>query len=109
MDKKIIYREVLKLKAGTHRKGFELMVSAIEKVLNEPTLGTIKLYNTLADEFNDTPSRVERALRYYVECIILYGDDDEISKLMLTFGKTGFPTVTDFIKSFAVYLKINFS
>ena len=56
MDRKLIYEEVLKLEAGVHRKGFEMLVSAIEKVLNNPTIGTIKLYDEIAKDFNDTIS-----------------------------------------------------
>lgn len=109
MNKKIIYEEVLKLGAGTRRKGFELIVRATEKVISNPTMGTIKLYNELAKEFNDTSSRVERSLRYYIECIMREGDENEVSKLILNVGKSGLPTVTEFIRVFALYLKMNFS
>lgn len=109
MNKKIIYEEVLKLGAGTHRKGFELIVRATEKVISNPTIGTINLYNELAKEFNDTSSRVERGLRYYVECIMHEGNKDEVSKLILKVGERGVPTVTEFIRVFALYLKMNFN
>ena len=108
MDKKIIYEEVLKLEGGTHRKGFELLVAAIEKIINNPIMKTIDLYNELAKEFNDTWVRVERGLRYYIQCIILEGNKTEINKLKFRSGKTGIPNTTDFIKTFALYLKMNF-
>ena len=109
MDKKIIYGEVLKFGAGTNKKGFELLVSAVEKVIENPTIRTIELYDAVAEDFDDTRSRVERALRHYIECIVLDGDEDEVSKIKFTLSKTGLPTNTDFIKAFAVYLKLNFN
>lgn len=109
MNKKIIYEEVLKLGAGAYRKGFELLVSALDEVINNPTLGTIELYDKLAAEFNDTRSRVERGLRYYIECIMTEGNQEEVSKLILKCSKSGIPTVTEFIKVFALYLKLNFN
>ena len=109
MDKKVIYEEVLKLGGGTHRKGFELVVSAIERVMNNSKIGTIDLYYDLAKEFNDTYTRVERGLRYYISCIMSDGDLKEISKLHLKVGKAGVPTVTEFIRTMSLYLKLNFS
>ena len=108
MDKKIIYQEVQKLQGGVHRKGFELLVSATELVIESPLMGTIKLYHTLAKEFNDTPSRVERALRYYVQCIMTDGNHEQVSKLNIKFNKRGTVIVTEFVRAFALYLKMNF-
>lgn len=109
MDKKIIYNEVLKFGAGTYRKGFELMVNAIEKIIANPNMKTIKLYEELAKEFNDTVSRVERGLRYYVECIMLEGNKDELSKITFKVGKRGVPNVTEFVKVMALNIKLNYN
>lgn len=106
--KKIIYNELMKLKGGIQRKGFEYIVSAIQLIYANPQMGTIKLYCTIANEFNDTPERVERSMRYYLQCLMREGDKKEIDKLNLALNKHGVPKVTEFLKAFAVYLKINY-
>ena len=108
MDKKIIYEEVLKLEGGVHRKGFEYVVSAIEKLCNNSTLGTIAIYDELAKEFNDTRSRVERSIRYYITCIFDKGNEKELEKFKMKIGKTGQPCSTEFLRAIALYLKINY-
>lgn len=109
MTKKIIYEELLKLKGGVHTKGFEYIVSAVNELYNNPSIGTIALYDLIAKEHNDTRARVERVIRYYIhKCIIPNGDEKEIAKLNLTNSKTGVPTVSEFLKAFTIYLKINY-
>lgn len=108
MNKKIIYEELLKLEGGVHRKGFELTASAIEKVYNNSVIGTINLYDKLAEEFNDTRMRVERAIRYYIECIFTEGNKQEIEKFRMKVGAKGIPTCTEFLRAFALYLKMNY-
>lgn len=108
MNKKIIYEEVIKLGGGVHRKGFEYVVSGVEKLYNNPHIGTIKLYNDIAKEFNDTPSRVERAIRYYVQMCMIEGDKEKLKMLNMKTNKTGNPVVTEFLRAITIYLKIKY-
>lgn len=46
-------------------KGFTYLNTALE--IYEPVaMGVIELYNTIANIYNDTPSRVERAIRHAI-------------------------------------------
>ena len=107
MDKKIIYEELLKLRGGVDCKGFEYIVSGIEKFYHDTNLRTIEVYDAIATEYNDTRSRVERAIRHYVSKCMLVGNKEEINKLNMNIRNTGCPTNTEFLKAFALYLKIN--
>ena len=108
MNKKIIYEEVLKLDGGVRNKGFEYLVQGIEEVYNNPNIGTIELYYKLADMNNDDRYKVERAIRYYIEMIFKKGNKQEIDKFNMKLNRNGIPIPTEFLKAFAVYLKINY-
>lgn len=105
MNREIIYDEVLKLEGGVHRKGFEYIVSGIEKLYNEPNLKMMALYREIAKENNDTPSAVERAIRYYIQKCMIEGNKEEINKLRLKIKQSGNPIITEFLKAFTLYLK----
>lgn len=105
MDKKIIYEEVLKLEGGVHRKGFEYIVRMIEKFYDDSNLKMMAAYHEIATEYNTTGSRVERAIRYYIEKCLSEGNKEEIAKLKLRFE---YPTVKEFVKSFVLYLKLTY-
>lgn len=108
MNKRIIYTELLKLGGGVHKKGFELIIAAAEKLCKNPNIKTMTLYYDLANEFNDTKDRVERAIRYYIEGIFANGNENEVRKFNMKLGKTGVPTCTEFLKSFVLYLRMNY-
>lgn len=47
-------------------KGFNYLVKAINLRLNDPKRYMMEIYNTIADEYDDSVSRVERAMRHLI-------------------------------------------
>lgn len=104
MAKKIIYEKLMEFGGGVHRKGFEYVVSAINTYINKPNIPTMELYDNIALENNDTCSRVERAIRYFIEKLMVEGNQDKIMELHL---RNNSPTSTEFLRAFALYIKLN--
>src|SRR5690554_8039313 len=85
-----------------HIKGYQYLREAINMVVNNMDYLsgiTKKLYPGIADRFNTTPSRVERAIRHAIEVAWSRGRVDTINSL---FGYTiqddkGKPTNSEFI------------
>ncbi len=85
-----------------HIKGYIYLRDAIIKVINQvDLLGGItkELYPSIAEKYNTTPSRVERAIRHAIEVAWNRGNIDVINDL---FGHTvnrerGKPTNSEFI------------
>lgn len=94
-----------------HIKGYLYLREAITMVYNEvDLLGAItkSLYPRIADKFNTTPSRVERAIRHAIEVAWSRGNMDSIRSL---FGYTinvskAKPTNSEFIAMVADKLRI---
>ena len=94
-----------------HIKGYQYLREAITMVVNDiDLLGSItkKLYPGIAQKFNTTPSRVERAIRHAIEVAWSRGRVDTINKL---FGYTvqddkGKPTNGEFIAMVADKLRM---
>jgi two-component system response regulator (stage 0 sporulation protein A) len=94
-----------------HIKGYLYLREAITMVYNEvDLLGAITktLYPRIADKFNTTPSRVERAIRHAIEVAWSRGNMDSIRSL---FGYTinvskAKPTNSEFIAMVADKLRI---
>lgn len=94
-----------------HIKGYLYLREAITMVYNEvDLLGAItkSLYPRIAEKFNTTPSRVERAIRHAIEVAWNRGNMDSIRKL---FGYTinvskAKPTNSEFIAMVADKLRI---
>ena len=92
-------------------KGYKYLQSAVIYYIKaEKSVGiTTELYPVLAEEFSDTPLRVERAIRHAVQISFekkyrklhekIFGD--------LTKYKTGKPSNGEFIANVAEYLKTN--
>lgn len=115
VDEKFLRKEVTKLLhtlgMPTHVLGYEYSREAIlialgnNAILRDMTKG---LYPAVAQAFNTTPSRVERAIRHAVELAWDRGDLDTIQKF---FGftvsyKKGKPTNSEFLSALADYLRI---
>ena len=94
-----------------HIKGYQYLREAITMVVNDMELLsgiTKELYPGIAQKFNTTPSRVERAIRHAIEVAWSRGRIDTINKL---FGYTihdekGKPTNGEFIAMVADKLRM---
>jgi two-component system response regulator (stage 0 sporulation protein A) len=94
-----------------HIKGYQYLREAITMVVNDMDLLsgiTKELYPGIAQKFNTTPSRVERAIRHAIEVAWSRGRIDTINKL---FGYTihdekGKPTNGEFIAMVADKLRM---
>jgi len=94
-----------------HIKGYQYLREAISMVINDMELLsgiTKELYPGIAQKFNTTPSRVERAIRHAIEVAWSRGRIDTINKL---FGYTihdekGKPTNGEFIAMVADKLRM---
>ncbi|MFW5976427.1 MAG: sporulation transcription factor Spo0A [Bacillota bacterium] len=104
--------EVLhELGVPAHIKGYLYLREAIELVINEVDfLGAItkELYPEVADKFNTTSSRVERAIRHAIEVVWERGNKEALNKY---FGNTvslkkGKPTNSQFIAKIADKLRL---
>ncbi|MGI6527175.1 MAG: sporulation transcription factor Spo0A [Caldicoprobacterales bacterium] len=94
-----------------HIKGYQYLREAITMVINDMELLsgiTKELYPGIAEKFNTTPSRVERAIRHAIEVAWSRGRVDTINRL---FGYTihdekGKPTNGEFIAMVADKLRM---
>jgi two-component system response regulator (stage 0 sporulation protein A) len=92
-----------------HIKGHDLMAAAIVAVIDDPSLKhdiTGGLYPLVAKKFNDTKSRVERAIRHAIEVTF---DRCSLGVIDKYFGNTispnsGKPTNSEFIAQIAMYV-----
>ena len=94
-----------------HIRGYAYMRDAIKMVINNPDLLggiTKELYPSIADKYNTTPSRVERAIRHGIEVAWSRG---RVETLDMIFGYTidqnkGKPTNSEFIAMVADKIKM---
>jgi two-component system response regulator (stage 0 sporulation protein A) len=94
-------------------KGYRYIISAIEKALddrNKLNRITKTLYIEISQENNDTPSRVERAIRHAIEVTWTDGNPVAINKI---FGYTvsaakGKPTNSEFIALLTDFIDFNY-
>lgn len=100
--KVLVTNTMHKLGMPAHIKGFNYVREAILVAVNEPSIIdniTRGLYPKVAEVFDSTPSRVERAIRHAIEVTWSRGDIDTLQKY---FGYTvscskGKPTNSEFI------------
>ncbi|MFW5786729.1 MAG: sporulation transcription factor Spo0A [Halanaerobiales bacterium] len=99
-----------KLGVPAHIKGYLYLREAIELVIkNIDMLGAItkKLYPAVAENFDTTPSRVERAIRHAIEVAWERGNEDALNRYFgntLTDGNK--PTNSQFIAKIADKLRL---
>lgn len=94
-----------------HIKGYQYLRDAIIMVINDMDILnsiTKQLYPSIAEQYNTTPSRVERAIRHAIEVAWSRGKMDTIDQL---FGYTinngkGKPTNSEFIALIADRLRL---
>ena len=99
-----------KLGVPAHIKGYLYLREAIQSVVkNVDLLGAItkELYPEVADTFNTTPSRVERAIRHAIEVAWERGNEKELKKYFEnTLSKNSKPTNSQFIARIADELRL---
>ncbi|HOQ09092.1 MAG TPA: sporulation transcription factor Spo0A [Syntrophomonadaceae bacterium] len=94
-----------------HVKGYQYLRDAIMLVVEEINyLGAVtkELYPTIAQKYDTTPSRVERAIRHAIELAWDRGDLDKINKFFgyTISGEKGKPTNSEFIAIIADRLRL---
>lgn len=94
-----------------HVKGYQYLRDAIMLVVGEVNyLGAVtkELYPTIAQKYDTTPSRVERAIRHAIELAWDRGDLDKINKFFgyTVSGEKGKPTNSEFIAIIADRLRL---
>lgn len=94
-----------------HVKGYQYLRDAIMLVVDEVNyLGAVtkELYPTIAQKYDTTPSRVERAIRHAIELAWDRGDLDKINKFFgyTINGEKGKPTNSEFIAIIADKLRL---
>lgn len=113
-QKSIAIRKVLDQIGMKHNlKGHGYIISAIEKALddrNKLNRITKTLYIEISQENNDTPSRVERAIRHAIEVTWTDGNPVAINKI---FGYTvsaakGKPTNSELIALLTDFIDFNY-
>lgn len=95
----------------THLSGYEYLVEAIKMVVCDWEIRkevTTILYPSVADKFDTTSSRVERAIRHAIE--VVFDNNYNADTVYSMFGNTistkkGYPTNSHFISAVAEYVK----
>ena len=115
VDENFLRKEITKLLrtlgVPAHVLGYEYSREAIlialgnKGILKEMTKG---LYPKIAQIFNTTPSRVERAIRHAVELAWDRGDLDTLHKFFgfTVSSKKGKPTNSEFLSALADHLRL---
>jgi len=101
-----------KLRIPPHFKGYTYLRKAIMLCVKEPTLineVTKKLYPRIAEEFNSTPNRVERSMRFAIETAWSKGEIEYLHELMghIVDEKKGKPTNVSFIAKISDRIRLN--
>ncbi|MCM1329283.1 MAG: sporulation transcription factor Spo0A [Ruminococcus sp.] len=110
----IIVTEIIhQIGIPAHIKGYHYLRKAIMLSLKEPEMLesiTKLLYPTIAEAFNTSPSRVERAIRHAIETAWDRGDVDVLNNMFgytISVGK-GKPTNSEFIALVTDNLRLKF-
>lgn len=115
VDENFLRKEITKLLhtlgMPTHVLGYEYSREAILIALGNKGIlkgMTTELYPAVAQAFNTTPSRVERAIRHAVELAWDRGDLDTIQKFFgfTVSSKKGKPTNSEFLSALADHLRL---
>ncbi len=106
-----VTRIIHEIGVPAHVKGYQYLRAAIMLVTEEVNyLGAVtkELYPTIAQTYDTTPSRVERAIRHAIELAWDRGDIDRINKFFgyTINGEKGKPTNSEFIAIIADKLRL---
>ncbi len=108
---KIVTEHIQELAVPANIKGYEYLRTAICMVIEEPTLArgiTKILYPSIAKKFEDTPAKVERAIRHAIESAWNRIKPEKVYEIFgYTISKSkGKPTNSEFISILADHIKI---
>ncbi|MFW5749976.1 MAG: sporulation initiation factor Spo0A C-terminal domain-containing protein, partial [Halanaerobium sp.] len=81
--KALITEIIQELGIPAHIKGYRYMRKAVELVIKDmDLLGAVtkELYPQIAEEFDSTPSRVERAIRHAIDVVWQRGNQEALEK-----------------------------
>jgi two-component system response regulator (stage 0 sporulation protein A) len=106
-----VTRVIHEIGVPAHVKGYQYLRDAIMLVVDEINyLGAVtkELYPTIAQKYDTTPSRVERAIRHAIELAWDRGDVDKINRVFgyTISGEKGKPTNSEFIAIIADRLRL---
>lgn len=107
--KVLIYETLNKLGVPFSTLGRDYIEAAVELILQNGRMHMAKeIYPLIAERFETTPSRAERAIRHAIEKTILNGRLEQIENF---FGnvfsfKRGMPTNSEFIYAIAKHIQI---
>ncbi|MBO8159181.1 sporulation transcription factor Spo0A [Thermosyntropha sp.] len=106
-----VTRVIHEIGVPAHVKGYQYLRDAIMLVVEEVNyLGAVtkELYPAIAEKYDTTPSRVERAIRHAIELAWDRGDMEKINKLFgyTVSGERGKPTNSEFIAIIADRLRL---
>lgn len=107
-----IVKTIQKLGISANLLGFQYIKCGVELLLLDDknrSHGSMTnyIYPTIADKYNSTPSRVERAIRHAIEVCMSRGDTDTINSIFdgAYSPITGKPTNMEFLYTIATRLK----
>ena len=103
---------LLSIGIPAHIKGFAFIREAVRQVVADPSsINSItkKLYPAIADYFDTTPSKVERAIRHAIEVSWARGKIENINEIfgLNIYGKTEKPTNGEFIALIADHMLLS--
>lgn len=106
-----VTRIIHEIGVPAHVKGYQYLRDAIMLVVQEINyLGAVtkELYPAIAEKYDTTPSRVERAIRHAIELAWDRGDIERINKFFgyTVNGERGKPTNSEFIAIIADKLRL---
>lgn len=106
-----VTRVIHEIGVPAHVKGYQYLRDAIMLVVEEVNyLGAVtkELYPTIAQKYDTTPSRVERAIRHAIELAWDRGDIEKINRVFgyTISGEKGKPTNSEFIAIIADKLRL---
>jgi len=106
-----VTRIIHEIGVPAHVKGYQYLRDAIMLVVEEVNyLGAVtkELYPAIAEKYDTTPSRVERAIRHAIELAWDRGDIEKINKFFgyTVNGERGKPTNSEFIAIIADKLRL---
>lgn len=109
--KQIISNTIKELGIPVNLTGYGFVRDAVEKLISNPSLAhamTKELYPVIAEQFDTTPSRVERCIRHAIEVGWERGNKllrDEIFGYTVS-ECTGKPTNAEFLATVADYISL---
>ena len=107
MENKAVITKIIKeLGILANVKGYHYICYGVELLIEDIMLSacTMNVYRVIAEKFNTTPQRVERAIRHAIEMGWYRANVDTVKKI---FGIIQKPTSGEFMATIADYIIVN--